>query len=84
MDKKRFKDLLEEHHTWPCEYTFKFIVPKDREQELEKILAGHNISKKNSKKGNYLSVTSKKNMDSTLEIMEIYEKASQIKGVISL
>lgn len=84
MDKEKFKNLLDEQHTWPCEYTFKFIVPIDKEPELEKVLEGHNISKKNSTKGNYLSVTSKKVMDSSSEVMDTYDNASQIKGVISL
>ena len=84
MDKEKFKKLLDEQHSWPCEYTFKFIVPTAKEAELEKILVGHNISKKNSKKGNFLSVTSKKTMNSQHEVMDVYEAVSQIEGVISL
>lgn len=84
MDKKKFQNILKEHHEWPCEYTFKFIVPVSSEEDLEKVLTGHNISKKNSTKGNYLSVTSKKTMNSAEEVMEVYDAVSQVEGVISL
>ena len=84
MDLNKFKDLLKEHHEWPCDYTFKFIVPVASEQDLENILKDHEISKKNSTKGNYLSVTSKKTMNSEEEVMKVYEAVSQIEGVISL
>ncbi len=84
MDNKKLKDLLEHHHTWPCVYTFKFIVPISSGPDLEKVLKGHEILKKNSKKGNYLSVTAKKTMNSSEEVMDVYAAVSQIKGVISL
>jgi len=84
VDKEKFKEKLNNEHKWPDEYTFKFIVPVNKEDELEKRLAGFEISKKNSKNGNYLSVTVKKIMDSADAVMEVYDKVSQIEGIISL
>ena len=32
-DKERMRKQLDASHTWPCEFMFKFIVPKGNENE---------------------------------------------------
>lgn len=83
-DTKKFIDLLEGSYQWPDYYDFKFIIKtEDKHLILEK-LAGFTIHETPSKKGNYTSVSARKLMKSSEEIVEIYKLMSTIKGVISL
>lgn len=76
-------DLLE----WPSVYMFKFIVPNDNEKiALTSALFDENadISYHTSTKGNYVSVSVKEVMISANAVIDIYEKAVKIEGIISL
>ena len=84
FEEERFRGVLEENHEWPTMYTFKFIVPSDKVEEIKKILKSDEIIIRPSKKGNYFSFTCTKNMKSSDEIIAIYREASEIKGIISL
>ena len=76
-----------EQQSWPDVYLFKFIVPNDSET-VAKINAIFNESSDlvmhASRNGNYISVTVKELMLDVESIISVYDKASQIKGVISL
>ena len=80
----KMKALLENEYEWPADYRFKFIIPKDREQEIEVMFPKEKIEYRASKKGNYLSVTFSKLCQNSEEIIHIYEQASTIKGLILL
>ena len=70
---------------WPNVYLFKFIVPNDNQHMalVSALFDEHaDITYHQSGKGTYVSV--KEVMLSVDSIIEIYEKAAQIKGVISL
>ncbi len=82
--KENFKALLDETHSWPDYYRFKFIVPIDKREELMEIIKGHDIEEKESSKGNYVSVTVRVLVHSSDHIIEIYESVTIIKGIISL
>jgi len=72
---------------WPSVYLFKFIVPNDNEKmALVSALFDENanISYHASSKGNYVSVSVKEVMLSGDSVIEIYEKAVKIEGIISL
>ena len=84
FEEERFRAVLEETHEWPTMYTFKFIVPSDKVDKIKKILKSDEVITRPSKKGNYLSLTCTKNMKSSDEIITIYRKVSDIKGIISL
>lgn len=84
FDKLQEQLLLQE---WPNIYLFKFIVPNDN----EKIAKVNSLFDENceitmypSSKGNYMSITVKEVMLSVNDIIAIYNKAAQIKGVITL
>lgn len=79
-----FREKLENEYNWPSLYTFKFIVPVDKKSELLALFSNHEVSEKQSSKGNYISITSKVMSASSDVIIEFYVKASQIKGVIAL
>jgi hypothetical protein len=84
MDHQKFRDLLEESYQWPDYYEFKFIIRTDDKHLIIGRLDGFTIHETPSKKGNYTSVSARKLMKSTEEVLEIYELMSTINGVISL
>ncbi len=73
---------------WPNLYLFKFIIPNDNEKlALVTALFDHEtaeISYHESGKGNYVSISVKEVAVSVEAIIEKYQKASKIEGVISL
>ena len=81
------KKKLDESLTYPSVYMFKFILEADN----RKIALVENLFEtdaevytKESDKGKYISITINAVMISTEEIIEIYRKASDIKGVMYL
>jgi hypothetical protein len=84
MDMERFHDLLKNNHSWPCEYTFKFIVAESKVTTMGLLLVGCEISTRMSSSGKYVSFTAKKVFNTPDEILAVYRGASKIEGVISL
>ncbi|MES2800113.1 MAG: DUF493 domain-containing protein [Bacteroidota bacterium] len=82
----KLKLQLEEEE-WPAVYLFKFIVPND-DHKLALISAMFDDSSEivlhQSANGNYVSVSVKEMMLDVDSIIEKYQKAAEIKGVISL
>lgn len=83
-DFKAFKEKLEEVHTFPTLYMFKFIVPKDKYSEVEALFPKNDIAQKPSSSGKYISATIKVMMESSDHIVEIYQEAKKIEGIVSL
>jgi putative lipoic acid-binding regulatory protein len=87
----RFQSLrqkLTDLQTWPTVYMFKFIVPADNEK-LAKLESLFNTSEsevviRTSRNGNYISLTAKELMMNPDKVVERYERAAEIEGVISL
>lgn len=86
-DLTRLKDKIIETTTFPSVYMFKFIVPS----EHRTIALAENLFEENadihtieSGKGKYTSITAKQVVMGADEIIEVYRKASEIKGVIFL
>lgn len=82
-----FKQKLIETTTFPSVYMYKFIVPSDnRTIALAENLfeAETDIHTKESTSGKYTSITAKQVVMGVEEIIEIYKKAAQIKGLIFL
>lgn len=84
FDKVAFKEKLEATGQFPMLYMFKFIVPKGSEGQIGALFPKNEISLKPSSGGKYISTTIQVMMDSSDQIIEIYERASSIEGVISL
>jgi uncharacterized protein len=84
FDQEAFKAKLEAQTSFPSLYMFKFIVPNGKEQEIKALLPNNQMDLKASSKGNYVSVTIKAMMPTSEAILEIYNKASVIEGVIAL
>lgn len=81
---QRFRELLDEHHDWPCDYTFKFVVPCDRQRDVEGLLSGAAVAVRPSKKGNYVSVTLTAHLKSPDAVIAVHQKAAKIAGLIAL
>jgi len=79
-----FREKLEDQHTFPGKYIFKFIVPRKSVEQTEKLWDRGTVTKKTSSKGKYTSVTIEAEVDNPDEIIDIYTRASQIEGCISL
>lgn len=80
----RFQELLDDQNEWPTRYTFKFIAPKEGVEDVADVFGDHPVRVRESRKGNYKSVTAHLRMSSSDEVIAIYEKASQVDGVIAL
>ncbi|HEY1040762.1 MAG TPA: DUF493 family protein [Bacteroidia bacterium] len=86
-DYDQFKKKLEEEHTFPSVYMFKFIVPADNHKIalVESLFTEEaDVSQKQSSKGNYYSLTAKQVVMSSDEVIEIYKKAMNIEGLMAL
>ncbi len=81
------KKLEESISSFPYVYMFKFIIKADNKTlALVEVLFEDDadILQKESAKGNYISITVKQVVMSVDEIISIYEKAAEIKGVMTL
>lgn len=83
-DKLRIQLELQE---WPNVYLFKFIVPNTSEK-IAKATAlfdeGTDLNLRESSKGTYMSVSAKEMMLSVDSIIEKYNRASEIEGLVAL
>lgn len=80
----QLKMVLDETVTFPSEYLFKFIVPVEQVHQVLSVMQGMEIEQKASSSGKYISVSGKIVMNTSDEIIFIYQSASVIKGIISL
>lgn len=80
----KLKLVLDETVSFPSEYLFKFIVPLSEVHQILFILQGMEIEQKASSSGKYISVSAKSQVNKSEDIIKVYERASVIKGVISL
>jgi len=79
-----FRQKLEDHYAWPALYMFKFIVPTGKENEVKDLFPYHTPTEKQSKQGNYTSVTVQIMIQSSDAVIEIYKKAALIEGIVAL
>jgi len=84
FNNEKFLTLLKESHTFPGEYLFKFIVPVDKKPQVVSFFEGAKITLKDSKKGNYISITALKYLEEAEDVMSIYNQMSHIEGLITL
>lgn len=80
----RLQNKLNEVNEWPSVYLYKFIVTVNEVDEVKKMFKDAEIHIRKSSKGTYASVSVKTVALNANEIIEIYKKASKIKGIISL
>lgn len=81
---KKFKELLDNEYEWPCLYLFKFIIAKKYLLMANEIFSNFQFKIKESANGNYISLNVEVIVDSSDEVLTIYEIASKIPKIISL
>lgn len=82
---KKLMNLLDEHYSWPDYYHFKFILKdKGHITHFEDVFESKNIAQKESRTGKYLSLTCRKLVHSSEEVLALYSQVSKIDGVITL
>jgi uncharacterized protein len=84
---EKFKLKLSESMSFPGVYMFKFIVKSENRSIalVENLFdASADILTKESRRGNYTSVTAKVVVIHVDEIIEVYRKASRIEGIMFL
>lgn len=79
-----FKEKLDNNYSFPTLYVFKFIVKPEQVKEIEKLFPKNEVKLKPSSGGKYVSTTVKIMASSSDEIIEQYQAASKIEGIISL
>ena len=80
----KLKLVMDETVKFPTEYLFKFIVPASEAHHVLLILKDMDIDERASANGKYISISGRRVFDKSDEIINIYKKASVIKGIISL
>lgn len=86
---KKLRHQLYETSSWPSEYLYKFIVPTSPEKinQIEDLFnnLGAVITKKESGKGTYTSVSINLQMKDPDAVIDKYKEVAQkVEGVISL
>ena len=85
---EKLKEQLGQSTTWPSLYMFKFIVPAENEKiaQVEGLFntKESQIQIRESRKGNFVSITAKEMMMSPDKVIERYLEAEGIEGLISL
>ncbi|HLV15275.1 MAG TPA: DUF493 family protein [Xanthomarina sp.] len=85
----KLKSQLYENTSWPAEYLYKFIVKSNLEAiaKVEAIFnnVGAVIQTKESKNGNYTSISISVKMKNPEQVIEKYKEVGEkVEGVISL
>lgn len=80
---------LQDTSTWPSEYLYKFIVPTDKDKidHIQNVFnnMGAVISTKESRSGNYTSISINVKMKSPELVIDKYKEVTEnVEGVISL
>lgn len=84
-DESRLLQLLESSHRWPCVYSFKFIVPAVRGEELKSLLPeAEQVEARPSSGGKYTAYTFHCPMASGREVLGVYARVQGINGLVSL
>lgn len=87
-DIERIKKTLDQTHEWPSVFIFKFIVPSKNEKiaEVEALFNAKTaeIRMTQSRNGKYTSITAREVMTEAQAVLDCYEEASKIEGLIAL
>lgn len=84
---EKFKQKLIETTTFPSVYMFKFIVASENRliALVENLFGAEaDMHTKESGSGRYTSITAKQVVMNVEEVLDVYIKASKIKGIIFL
>lgn len=83
-DIEAFKTALDAEHKFPTSYVFKFIVPKAQQSTFLDLFPSEKFEKKESSTGKFISFTLRRVLQSSDEVIHIYQRAYEVEGIISL
>ncbi len=83
-DVKSFREKIEQQHSFPGTYIFKFIVPPDKKDEVVGYLPEGELTFRNSSNKKYISITLKSDVNHSDDIIRVYEKVHLVEGIIAL
>ena len=83
-DTEQFKKKLEANHDFPCSYMFKFIVPIRKKEALLNLLPKVAIKTKRSTSNKFVSITLSMEIESSDKVIDIYNQAYQVEGLIAM
>ncbi len=81
---ENFQRLLDDQIEFPSEYIFKFIAPSSNLDDLKNVFGHHPVEVRQSRRGNYVSVTARMEMNSSDEVIAVYNAAAEVEDVILL
>lgn len=79
-----FKNKLDEVHTWPSTYLFKFVVPQAKKGELLSMMPSGMVQERSSSNEKYVSISLTANMENADDVVAVYKQVAQIEGVLTL
>lgn len=79
-----FREKLDQEHSFPGTYVFKFIALSDKIDEIKSLLPPGELSFRQSSNAKYTSVTLQAQVKTSDEVVEVYLSMKDIKGVIAL
>lgn len=83
-DVESFREKVEQEHTFPGIYIFKFIVPLDKKGEILNLLPEGEISFRESSNQKYVSITAKTKLQTSQGVLDVYFAANKVEGCIAL
>ncbi len=81
---KQFGEKLDTHHTWPCAFVFKCVVPQSQADTIRGLLPEGEITSRESQGGKYLSLTCTFPAPDAATVVDVYRRLSQVEGIILL
>lgn len=85
---QKLRNQLEEGFEWPQVYMFKFIVPASNAKvaKVEQLFNAKEarVTIRESSKGNFISITAQEMMLSPDRVIDRYQQAEHIEGLIAL
>lgn len=83
-DIESFREKVEFEHSFPGIYTFKFIVPMHKKDEILELLPEGDISFRESSNRTYISITAKTSQETSQGVLDVYIAANRVEGCIAL
>lgn len=80
----RLELALKKSQKWPGTYLFKFIIPRERHEELLNLLPIGRIELRESRNGKYVSVNLTALMNNPEDVVKVYKRVQDIPGIVSL
>lgn len=84
MASSDFRDVLEQTHTFPGLYTFRFVVPQARFADVQRLFPDTELQTRLSRTGKYISVSARVTVPSADAVIALYAQAATIDGIVSL